>query len=193
MRRTTTTLRLLLAAIAAAVAVGALAVSASGAGAASSNPTSATSSEVLSIENAQGRFEVRGRGYLNMRVSQGTVVVVDQSPTDRFSPYLAGVPRGKTSGATGRDINMYVLGGRYKVTVRGTGVNISARGEGVVVMTGEADATGNVGTIRIGDLVRPIAVGDAKATFGGLATADASGSSGGSSQTGSGRDAGKTS
>ncbi len=122
--------------------------------------------EVLSIENAQGVFQVRGRGIVNMRVQQGTVLVQDLTPTDRFSPYLGGVPRGRSASLTGSNVNLYVLGGRYKISVRGSGVNISARGDGLVVMLGEPDETGNAGTIRIGDAVRPIAPGESKASFG---------------------------
>lgn len=179
MRRTLPRISLILAA-----SVAACAIAVAGA-AAADDRLAASPSEVLSIEDAQGTIRIVGRGYLNMRVTQGTVTVVDQSPADRFSPYLGGVPRGKSSSLSGRDINMYVLGGRYKVTVRGSGINISARGDGVVLLSGTLDATGSAGTIRIGDLVRPIAEGDAKASFGGVQTGDSSG--GGSSSSGSGR------
>ena len=183
MRRTLHTISLILAA-----SMAACAIAVAGAGAASddrlANPNPIPSA-VLSIENAQGTFRIVGRGYLNMRITQGTVMVVDQSPTDRFSPYLGGVPRGRSSSVSGRDINMYVLGGRYKVTVRGSGINISARGDGVVLLSGTLDASGSAGTIRIGDLVRPIAQGDARESFGGVQTGD--GSAGGSSASSGGR------
>lgn len=156
-----------------AVALGAIALlPAGGVAGAARTSNSGGSSEVLSIENAQGTYQVRGRGYLNMRVTQGAVLVVDLTPTDRFSPYLGGVPRGRSSGTSGRDINLYVLGGRYRVLVRGSGINISARGDGLVQMLGEADSTGNVGTIRIGDLVSPIEVGEGRASFGGTGGGD---------------------
>lgn len=132
----------------------------------------ASANEVLSIENAAGTIKITGRGYLNMRVTQGSVLVVDQTPADRFSPYLGGVPRGRSSGATGRDINLYVLGGRYKVTVRGSGISISARGDGVAVVQGVPDATGDAGTIRVGEVVWPIAQGDARVGFGAMAGRD---------------------
>jgi hypothetical protein len=141
----------------------ALFAAAGSAGAATSGPN-----EVLSIEKAQGSFQILGRGFLNLRVQQGTVFVEDLTPSDRFSPYLGGVPvpRGKSSGTTGNDVRVRVLGGRYRISVRGSGVSISARGDGFVVMSGEPDDTGNAGTIRIGDAVRPIALGESKAAFG---------------------------
>lgn len=171
MRRSILTLCLTVAASAAL-----LALSAGGAGAASGDRAGASPNEVLSIENGNGVFRVTGRGTLIMRITQGTVVVVDQTPADRFSPYLGGVPRGRSSSAGGRDINLYVLGGRYKVTVRGSGINISARGDGTVLLQGVPDSTGDAGTIRVGDLVRPIAEGEAKAGFGTYATPDPSSS-----------------
>jgi hypothetical protein len=147
--------------------------------------------EVLSIEAGRGTFQIRGRGYLNMRVAEGTVLIQDLTPADRFSPYLGGVPRGKSSGVTGRDVNAYILGGRYKITVRGSGISISARGDGTVQVTGEPDETGSAGTMRIGDTVRPVPAGDSKTSFGGQSSGSTSGSSSsGSSSSGSsnGRD-----
>lgn len=174
-------------------AAAALAGSAAGA-AGTSRAAGASPNEVLSIEDGQGRFEIRGRGYLNMRIEQGAVTIVDQTPGDRYSPYLGGVPRGRTSGVSGRDINLYVLGGRYKVVVRGSGINISARGDGVVLLTGELDATGTAGTIRIGDVVRPVAAGDARAAFGPTVSSPsgASGSSSPSDGGQGGRDEGRS-
>jgi hypothetical protein len=146
----------------------------------------ASPTEVLSIENGEGTFQIRGRGFLNMRLDQGTVQIVDLTPSDQFSPRLGGVPRGKTSGATGKDINVIILGGRYRIAVRGSGIGISARGDGIVQMNGDPDATGSAGMIRIGDVVRPIPEGESKATFGGAPeTASSSTGSQGSTTQGS--------
>jgi hypothetical protein len=136
---------------------------------AASNPN-----EVLSIEGAHGTIQIRGRGFLNMRVAQGVVQIVDSSPTDQFSPRVGGVPRGRSSSARGNDINVLILGGRYKVLVRGTGISVSARGDGQVTIAGESDASGGAGTVRIGDAVRPIAIGESRAVFGGLQGAEPS-------------------
>ena len=42
-------------------------------------------------------------------------------------------------------------GGRYKITVHGDGVSISARGQGLAGLDGDADAAGSTGTFAVGD------------------------------------------
>jgi hypothetical protein len=157
--RPTRTPRLLVAVLAAA----ALAASASAAVAGGE----ASPNEVLSIEGVQGAIQIRGRGILNMRVAQGSVQIVDQSPSDQFSPRVGGIPRGKAYKTSGTDLSILILGGRYKIVVRGTGISVSARGDGTVVVLGEPDPNGAAGTIRIGDTVRQIPTGESKASFGG--------------------------
>jgi hypothetical protein len=51
----------------------------------------------------------------------------------------------------GKDVNFYVPGGRYKITVTGTGFSISARGQGVATLDGTADLNGATGTYAVGD------------------------------------------
>ena len=54
----------------------------------------------------------------------------DLTPLDQWSPRVNGVPRGKTVWLRGKDVNFYVPGGKYRLTVRGEGFSISARGQG---------------------------------------------------------------
>jgi hypothetical protein len=51
----------------------------------------------------------------------------------------------------GRDVTIYIPGGRYRLFVRGEGINISARGQGVLTMTADPDPTGATGTFAIDD------------------------------------------
>jgi hypothetical protein len=62
-----------------------------------------------------------------------------------------GVPRGRLFTIRGRDISFYVPGGRYRVSIRGEGINVSARGAGVAVLDGQPDATGSTGAYAVGD------------------------------------------
>jgi hypothetical protein len=50
-----------------------------------------------------------------------------------------------------------VPGGRYRLVARGTGISISARGTGTIVLDGDPDAVGNTGRYAIGDLA-PVAL-----------------------------------
>jgi hypothetical protein len=105
----------------------------------------------LSIEDGRGTTVLKGRGIVIGKLERGEVQIVDLSPLDQWSPRVNGVPRGKTVWTRGKDINFYVPGGRYRVTVRGEGFSISARGQGVGTLDGEPDAVGATGTYAIGD------------------------------------------
>ena len=105
----------------------------------------------LSIENGRGTVVLTGKGIVIGRLDKGDVKIVDLSPLDQWSPRVNGVPRGKTVWLRGKDVNFYVPGGRYKITVRGDGFSISARGLGSVTLTGNPDPTGATGTYALGD------------------------------------------
>ena len=75
----------------------------------------------LSIEEGRGTVTLRGKGIVIGRLERGEIQIVDQSPLDQWSPRVNGVPRGRTVWLRGKDVNFYVPGGRYKITVTGTG------------------------------------------------------------------------
>jgi hypothetical protein len=105
----------------------------------------------LSIEDGRGTVTLRGKGIVIGRLERGEIQIVDQSPLDQGSPRVNGVPRGRTVWLRGKDVNFYVPGGRYKITVTGAGFSISARGQGVATLDGTADVTGISGTYAVGD------------------------------------------
>jgi len=111
----------------------------------------ASSPGTLSIESGRGTVVLTGKGIVIGRLDKGDVKIVDLSPLDQWSPRVNGVPRGKTVWLRGKNVNFYVPGGRYKITVRGEGFSISARGQGSVTLTGNPDPTGATGTYAIGD------------------------------------------
>jgi hypothetical protein len=105
----------------------------------------------LSIEAGRGTVVLKGKGIVIGRLDRGEVQIVDLSPTDQWSPRVNGVPRGKTVWLRGKDVNFYVPGGRYKITVRGDGFSVSARGQGSASLNGRPDASGASGTYAVGD------------------------------------------
>jgi hypothetical protein len=105
----------------------------------------------FSVEEGRGTVVLRGKGIVIGRLERGEVQIVDLSPLDQWSPRVNGVPRGRTVWTRGKDVNFYVPGGRYRITVRGEGFSISARGQGVATLDGNADPTGATGTYAIGD------------------------------------------
>ena len=105
----------------------------------------------LSVEDGRGKITLRGKGIVIGRLERGELQITDLSPLDQWSPRLNGVPRGRTVWTRSKDVNFYVPGGRYKITVTGTGFSISARGQGVAVIDGTADQAGATGTFAVGD------------------------------------------
>jgi hypothetical protein len=105
----------------------------------------------LEITDGRGVIVVKGRGALLGRLDRGSLTIHDLSPTDPWSPRVNGVPRGRVVSVRGRDLTFYVPAGRYRVIVRGEGINVSARGAGVAVLDGEASPTGDTGSYAVGD------------------------------------------
>lgn len=105
----------------------------------------------LSIEDGRGTIVLRGKGIVIGKLERGEVQIVDLTPLDQWSPRLNGVPRGRTVWTRGKDLNFYVPGGRYRITVRGEGFSISARGQGSATLAGKPDASGATGTFAVGD------------------------------------------
>ncbi len=83
---------------------------------------------------ARGTVVLKGKGIVIGRLERGEVEIVDLSPLDQWSPRVNGVPRGRTVWTRGKNINFYVPGGRYLITVRGEGFSVSARGQGTATL-----------------------------------------------------------
>ena len=105
----------------------------------------------LEIEDGRGVVTVKGRGVALGRLDRGLLTITDLSPNDQWSPRVNGVPRGRLVSLRGHDIRFYVPAGRYRIVVRGEGINISARGAGVAVLDGDADPAGATGSFHVGD------------------------------------------
>jgi hypothetical protein len=125
----------------------------------------------LSIESGRGTAVLTGKGIVIGRLDKGDLKIVDLSPTDQWSPRVNGVPRGKTVWLRSKNINFYVPGGRYKITVRGDDFSISARGQGSVTLTGNPDPTGATWTYAVGDGARSVIPSVSQSvSFGAAAT-----------------------
>ena len=97
----------------------------------------------LSVERGKGLVTLDLRGSILGRLSSGTLRVTDQTPLDRFSAMVAGRkvtqerlgPR--TTVYRGQGLRFRMLGGGYRIVVRGLGIDISAVGKGVAVLDAE--------------------------------------------------------
>ena len=105
----------------------------------------------LSIEDGRGTVTLKGKGIVIGRLERGEVQIVDLSPLDQWSPRVNGVPRGKTVWLRGKDVNFYIPGGRYRITVSGAGLlDLGAR-PGRRDIDGTPDLTGATGMYAVGD------------------------------------------
>jgi hypothetical protein len=82
----------------------------------------------------------------------GRIVIDDPTPNDGFAPEVTGYNWHKDTGETettyggagsatgGADFRFRAVGGVYKITIYGSGVDLVASGRGNVVLTGSSDA-----------------------------------------------------
>jgi hypothetical protein len=118
----------------------------------------------LAIEGGRGNVLIRGSGPVVGRLGKGDLQIVDLSPNDQWNPRINGVPLRTT--IRGKDVNFFIPGGRYRLTVHGDGISISARGAGFAVVKAK-DGTDS-GTIAVGDGTPiPLPEESQRLTFGG--------------------------
>ena len=75
----------------------------------------------------------------------GTIVIDDLTPADGSSPEVTGAVWHRDSGDTatkwgGTDFRFRAVGGVYKITVYGSGVDLVASGRGNVILAGSPDS-----------------------------------------------------
>jgi hypothetical protein len=97
----------------------------------------------LSVAEGRGVIEVDLRGSVIGRLGSGTLRVIDLTPRDRFGEIVHGrdlveeTVGPRTALYRGQGIRFRMLGGAYKVTVRGRGIDLAAVGRGLVSLDGE--------------------------------------------------------
>ena len=99
----------------------------------------------LSVEGGKGVVVVRGNGGLLGRLGRGAVELVDLTPADPWKPTVNGVPRSRRTYLKGANVSFRILGGDYRVSVKGEGISISARGTGMATLLGAPGLTGDTG------------------------------------------------
>ena len=99
----------------------------------------------LSIESGRGIMVVRGNGGLLGRLARGTVELVDLTPADQWKPTVNGVKRTRRTFLRGANVSFRILGGDYRVSMKGEGISVSARGTGIATLLGVPGLTGDTG------------------------------------------------
>lgn len=78
------------------------------------------------------------------QITQGTIVITDLMPDDRFSPEVTGMTWHRQIGDSvtkygGVNFRFRAVGGSYKITIYGSGVDLVASGYGNVTLAGSLD------------------------------------------------------
>src|SRR6266699_1433648 len=105
--------------------------------------SSASGDGVLELRAVSGGVVVTGRGALWGQMDKGLLKASDPVPGDgvilvsgadhTFRPALGE----NVTIYTGKDIHFRVTGGKYKLTFKGTGIDLTAVGVGVAQLTGD--------------------------------------------------------
>jgi hypothetical protein len=104
----------------------------------------------LSVEGAMGTVKVTARGGVLGRIDSGSIQLVDLTPNDRWFPVINGLGRAVIVSLKGDNITFRLLGGQYRLVLRGRGISIAARGHGSATLDGEPNEVGDTGIWAVG-------------------------------------------
>ena len=94
----------------------------------------------LVVSSADGKLAVQGKGLIFGHLDHGTITVVDYNPDDNTAlPSVSGAKLKLLGGKvvfSGNDVRFLFPGGRYNLIVEGTGIAISAVGNGKITSVG---------------------------------------------------------
>jgi hypothetical protein len=95
----------------------------------------------LVVDNARGLVVVRARGGIIGRFDSGRITIEDPIEGDGSGPIVYGAEKQlelgpHTTRYIGEDVRFRLIGGAYRVTVNGYGVDVSAVGRGTVTLDG---------------------------------------------------------
>jgi hypothetical protein len=95
----------------------------------------------LSVKDARGVITIQGRGGVIGSLGKGSVLINDPVDGDGTGPIVTGDDwsKDKTDTATvwgGTKVRFRIIGGTFKVVVRGRGINLSFVGTGNVIVNG---------------------------------------------------------
>ncbi|MBA2296560.1 MAG: hypothetical protein H0W14_00805 [Actinobacteria bacterium] len=113
-----------------------------------------TGEGTLSVDSGRGKVTVQAKGAILGRIANGSVVVYDLTPNDAFEPYVSGDEYVKLVGETGiqyggRNLRFRLIGGSYRVVVKGAGIDLSVVANGVAILEGDTAAPGGPGVYSI--------------------------------------------
>jgi len=121
----------------------------------------------LSLRDVRGTIVISARGGVIGSFAQGRMTIVDPVDGDGTGPIITGDdwsrdPNDITTLCGGKKVRFRLIGGAFKVRIKGWGINLSLVGKGTVTLNGAG--TGEDGTFSVngGDYV---AIPDTPVTF----------------------------
>jgi hypothetical protein len=114
--------------------------------------TRSSTDGTLSVKDARGVITIQGRGAVIGSFSKGQVMINDPVDGDGTGPIVTGDDwsKEKTDTATvwgGSKVRFRIIGGTFRIVVRGRGINLSFVGKGNVILNGAG--TDNDGTYAV--------------------------------------------
>ena len=103
----------------------------------------------LSVKDARGIITIQGRGGVIGSFAKGSVTINDPVDGDGTGPIVTGEEWSKDKSETatvwgGAKVRFRMIGGAFRIVVRGRGINLSFVGKGNVILNGYGtDADGS--------------------------------------------------
>ena len=109
--------------------------------AASAARTSGASDGTLSVQDARGTITISARGGVIGSFARGSVTISDPIDGDGTGPVVTGDEWSKEKNDTtstwgGTKVRFRMIGGTFKIVVRGRGINLSLVGKGTITLNG---------------------------------------------------------
>jgi hypothetical protein len=113
----------------------------------------------LSVRDARGTITISGRGGVIGSFAQGRVTITDPVDGDGTGPIVTGddfppVERSDTTTTwRGNKVRFRIIGGAFKIVVKGRGINLSLVGKGKVTLDGAGTGDDGNYSVNGGDYI----------------------------------------
>ena len=126
--------------------------------AASAARTQGANDGTVSVRDARGTITISGRGGVIGSFARGSVTIADPIEGDGTGPVVTGDDWSKDRDATtttwgGTKVRFRIIGGSFRIVVRGRGINLSLVGTGKVTLSGAGTADDGSYSVNGGDYI----------------------------------------
>jgi len=126
--------------------------------AASAARTQGANDGTVSVRDARGTITISGRGGVIGSFARGSVTIADPIEGDGTGPVVTGDEWSRDRDATtttwgGTKVRFRIIGGSFRIVVRGRGINLSLVGTGKVTLSGAGTADDGSYSVNGGDYI----------------------------------------